>query len=83
MRVLFDQATPLPIRAHLDQHVLSTAFSQGWDTLKNGELLRAAERAGFDVLLTTGKSPSWFSGFNNGPSYGPMCSRLLMQWALR
>jgi hypothetical protein len=56
MRVLFDQATPLPIRAHLDQHVVSTAFAQGWDTLKNGELLTAAEGAGFDVLLTTDKN---------------------------
>ena len=56
MRVLFDQATPLPIRAHLDQHVVSTAFAQGWDTLKNGELLTAAEQAGFDVLLTTDKN---------------------------
>jgi len=56
MRVLFDQATPLPIRAHLDRHVVSTAFSQGWNALKNGELLTAAEQAGFDVLLTTDKN---------------------------
>ncbi len=56
MRVLFDQATPLPIRAHLDQHVVSTAFAQGWDTFKNGDLLTAAEQAGFDVLLTTDKN---------------------------
>jgi hypothetical protein len=56
MRVLFDQATPVPIRAYLDPHVVSTAFAQGWDTLKNGELLTAAEQAGFDVLLTTDKN---------------------------
>jgi hypothetical protein len=28
----------------------------GWDTLTNGELLHAAEQAGFDVLLTTDKN---------------------------
>jgi predicted nuclease of predicted toxin-antitoxin system len=56
MRVLFDQATPVPIRTYLDQHVVDTAFSQGWDTLKNGELLTAAEAAGFEVLLTTDKN---------------------------
>jgi predicted nuclease of predicted toxin-antitoxin system len=56
MRVLFDQATPVPIRAHLDQHVVSTASQQGWATLKNGDLLAAAEAAGFDVLLTTDKN---------------------------
>jgi hypothetical protein len=56
MRVLFDQATPVPIRAYLDQHEVSTAFPQGWATLKNGDLLTAAEGAGFDVVLTTDKN---------------------------
>jgi hypothetical protein len=56
MRILFDQATPVPIRAHLDQHVVRTASQQGWDTLKNGDLLTAAEAAGFEILLTTDKN---------------------------
>jgi hypothetical protein len=56
MRVLFDQATPLPIRAYLDQHSVSTASQQGWDKLKNGDLLTAAENAGFEVFLTTDKN---------------------------
>lgn len=56
MRVLFDQATPVPIRPHLEGHEVRTAAQQGWDTLKNGELLAAAEAGGFDVLLTTDKN---------------------------
>jgi hypothetical protein len=32
------------------------ARSQGWDQLTNGELLKAAEDAGFDLLLTTDKN---------------------------
>jgi hypothetical protein len=56
MRVLFDQATPVPIRSHLEGHDVRTAAQQGWDTLKNGELLAAAEAEGFDVLLTTDKN---------------------------
>ena len=56
MRVLFDQATPVPLRAHLAQHFVSTAAQQGWDKLKNGESLAVAEGAGFDVLLTTDKN---------------------------
>ena len=56
MRVLLDQATPVPIRSHLKGHDVSTAAQQGWDTLKNGELLTAAEADGFDVLLTTDKN---------------------------
>jgi hypothetical protein len=56
MRILFDQATPVPIRRYLRDHVVITAFQQGWDKLANGELLAAAERAGFDVFLTTDKN---------------------------
>jgi hypothetical protein len=56
MRVLFDQATPVPIRTYLKGHDVRTAAQQGWDTLENGELLTAAEANGFDVLLTTDKN---------------------------
>jgi len=50
------QATPVPIRPHLKGHEVRTAAQQGWDRLKNGELLVAAEADGFDVLLTTDKN---------------------------
>lgn len=53
MRVLFDQGTPVPIREHLPTHQVVTAFEKGWSTLRNGELLSAAEAGGFEVLLTT------------------------------
>ena len=56
MRILFDQATPVPIRPYLRGHTVSTAFQQRWDKLKNGELLAAAEQAGFDLFLTTDKN---------------------------
>src|SRR2546428_14187889 len=56
MRVLFDQATPVPIRAFLIGHTVRTAAQQHWDTLKNGDLLTAAEREGFEVFLTTDKN---------------------------
>lgn len=56
MRVLFDQATPVPIRPYLKGHDVRTAAQQGWDALQNGDLLTAAETAGFDLLLTTDKN---------------------------
>src|SRR5271166_4881304 len=56
MRILFDQATPVPIRSFLKGHTVRTAAQQGWDNLKNGDLLFAAEQAGFDLLLTTDKN---------------------------
>ena len=42
MRVLFDQAIPVPIRTFLIGHTVRTAAQQHWDTLKNGELLTVA-----------------------------------------
>lgn len=53
MVILFDQGTPVAIRNSLQEHTVKTAREQGWNMLLNGELLRAAEEAGFDVLLTT------------------------------
>jgi hypothetical protein len=56
MRVLFDQATPVPIRGFLVGHTVHTAAQQHWDTLKNGDLLTVAEQSGFEVFLTTDKN---------------------------
>ena len=53
MQVLFDQGTPAPLRQFLQGHQVSTAYERGWSTLKNGELLQAAELAGFSLLVTT------------------------------
>ena len=56
MHIIFDQATPVPIRSYLEGHTVRTAAQQGWDKLGNGDLLTAAEEAGFDLLLTTDKN---------------------------
>jgi hypothetical protein len=56
MLVLFDHGTPRDIARSLAGHTVKEARAQGWDTLSNGELLTAAEEAGFDVLLTTDKN---------------------------
>jgi hypothetical protein len=52
MRVLLDQCTPAPIRNYLTKHQVSTAYEQGWGTLLNGNLIKAAEDSGFNVLVT-------------------------------
>lgn len=56
MRILFDQGTPAPLRHLLVGHDVSTAYECGWSTLKNGELLAAAEDQAFAVLVTTDKN---------------------------
>ena len=53
MRVLFDNDTPRPVaRVLAPRHSVTEARAEGWDRLSNGELLTAAEAAGYEVLLT-------------------------------
>jgi len=56
VKVLFDQGAPVPLRLLLPGHDVSTAYEMGWSTLLNGELLKAAEGAGFAAMLTTDKN---------------------------
>jgi predicted nuclease of predicted toxin-antitoxin system len=55
MRILLDHNTPAPLRYWLLGHQVETAYERGWAELTNGELLREAENAGFDALVTTDK----------------------------
>ncbi len=52
MRLLFHHNVPAPLRRLLIRHEISLAAELGWHEMVNGELLAAAERVGFDVLLT-------------------------------
>jgi len=56
MLILFDHVTPRGIARVLSGHTVTTAKERGWDTLGNGDLLAAAEQAGFDVVLTADKN---------------------------
>lgn len=56
MRILFDNGTPRGVAGALTGHTVEEARSHGWDTLRNGELLDAAEAEGFDVFLTTDRN---------------------------
>jgi hypothetical protein len=55
MRILFDHGTPSGIAGSLSPHEVTEARERGWDTISNGELLKVAEEAEFDLLLTTDK----------------------------
>lgn len=56
MRILFDNGTPRGVAIALPDHTVEEARSRGWDALGNGELLDAAEAAGFEVFLTTDRN---------------------------
>jgi hypothetical protein len=53
MRILFDQGTPVPLRRSLSGHDVATAYELGWSTVTNGDLIRLAEREGYELLITT------------------------------
>jgi hypothetical protein len=56
MKILFDNGTPRPIAARLAGHEVTFARRIGWHELGNGDLIRQAEEAGYEVLLSTDKS---------------------------
>lgn len=59
MKVLFDANVPAKLRNHLPGHEVTRAQSLGWQRLVNGDLLQAAEGAGFDVMVTGDKNLSY------------------------
>jgi hypothetical protein len=55
-RILLDQNVPHGVRALLKDHEVTTAFRLGWERLRNGEMIEAAEGAGFDIVITGDKN---------------------------
>jgi len=56
MLILFDNGTPAPLGYALKGHVVVEAIERGWQRTSNGELIKVAEEAGFEVLVTTDKN---------------------------
>jgi hypothetical protein len=52
VRVLLDESVPRPLTAVLPGHEIHTGVQVGWAGVQNGELLRRALAAGFEVLVT-------------------------------
>jgi hypothetical protein len=52
VKVLLDENLDHALRTLLAPHDAATVTYMGWSGLRNGDLLRAAELGGFDVLLT-------------------------------
>jgi len=51
-RLLFDRNIPDPLARLLTGFAIRRTEDEGWNTLKNGELLDAAEREGFVAMLS-------------------------------
>jgi hypothetical protein len=68
LRILFDKNVPVGIRRFLTGHQVRTFVQTGWPVqLEYGELLKAAENAGFDVLVTSDHSVPVKSSGRNRP----------------
>ena len=65
MLILFDHGTPRGIARSLLGHTVKEARAQGWHRLSNGDLLEAAEKAGFDLLLSTDKNIRYQQNLNS------------------
>ena len=88
MKVLFDANTPAPLAGSLRGHEVSLAVRLGWQRLKNGMLLDAAERAGFEVLVTCDQNIPYQQNFtdrklsvivlstNDWPTLRPVAARI-------
>ena len=54
MRIVFDKNVPVGVRRFLAEHEVCTFVEMQWHPqMENGELLEAAEAAGFDVMVTS------------------------------
>lgn len=54
MRILLDRKVPVGVRSFLAGHEVRTIVEMKWrPQIESGELLNAAETAGFDMLVTS------------------------------
>ena len=52
MKILLDECVPWPMHRLLSQHSVTSVQAQGWNGIRNSELLRRAE-AEFDLFITS------------------------------
>ncbi|RKU33914.1 hypothetical protein C6499_00370 [Candidatus Poribacteria bacterium] len=55
MQILLDECLPKKLKAEFIDHIVFTVQEKGWSGMKNGELLRSAEKE-FDVWITADRN---------------------------
>jgi hypothetical protein len=51
-RILLDEGVPIGVRTLVTSFHVEAVAEMGWAGLSNGDLIRAAEEAGFEVMIT-------------------------------
>ena len=56
MKILLDESVPIQVGKALQDHEVLTVRGMGWGGMSNGDLLSAAERERFHVLIVADKN---------------------------
>lgn len=65
MRILFDNSVPRGLARFLRGHSVEEARACGWEELANGDLIDAAEQAGFALMVTADKNIRYQQNLND------------------
>lgn len=65
MNIFFDVNVPAQLRRHMARHKVTTAVHMGWGQLSNGTLLKVAENAGFELMITGDKNLAYQQNLKN------------------
>lgn len=65
MKVLLDQNAPRGLRQVLTGHDVRTTLQMGWEELENGDLIGAAERDGFGLMVTADQNIKYQQRLSN------------------
>jgi len=67
-KVLLDENLPKPLKKHFSKNVEVTSVPDlKWQSLKNGELLKAVEKEGIDILITADRNLKYQQNLNKLP----------------
>jgi predicted nuclease of predicted toxin-antitoxin system len=67
VRVLLDEQLPRQLAPELTDHDVRTVQQQRWAGLRNGELLRRAAEAGFEVFVTADQNIAFQQNLTGSP----------------
>ncbi len=79
MRILLDEQLPRRLARQLANHQICTVQQQGWAGLRNGELLRRAGAAGFEIFLTDDRNFQ----FQQNLAGSPLCAIVLIARSIK
>jgi predicted nuclease of predicted toxin-antitoxin system len=72
VRILLDEQLPRQLARQFTDHDVRTVQRQGWAGLGNGELLRRAAAAGFEIFVTADQNLQFQQNLQQNLAYSPL-----------